>query len=62
VGFDDQRLAAILHPPLTTVRAPTGQVGQAAARQLIGLIRTGSADPLTLLPTELILRSSCGCP
>jgi DNA-binding LacI/PurR family transcriptional regulator len=60
-GFDDQRLAAILHPPLTTVRAPTEQVGQAAARQLIKLIRTGSADPLTLLPTELVFRRSCGC-
>jgi LacI family transcriptional regulator len=61
VGFDDQRLATILHPPLTTVRAPTEQVGQTAARQLIELIRTGIADPLTLLPTELILRRSCGC-
>jgi LacI family transcriptional regulator len=61
VGFDDQRLAAILHPPLTTVRAPTEQVGREAARQLIKLIRTGDADPLTLLPTELILRRSCGC-
>jgi LacI family transcriptional regulator len=60
-GFDDQRLAAILHPPLTTVRAPTEQVGREAARQLIKLIRTGSADPLTLLPTELVFRRSCGC-
>lgn len=61
VGFDDQRLAAILHPPLTTVRAPTEQVGMEAARQLIKLIRTGSADDLTLLPTELVFRRSCGC-
>jgi DNA-binding LacI/PurR family transcriptional regulator len=61
VGFDDQRLATILHPPLTTVRAPTEQVGREAARQLINLIRSGRADPLTLLPTELILRRSCGC-
>jgi LacI family transcriptional regulator len=61
VGFDDQRLAMILHPPLTTVRAPTEQVGREAARQLIKLIRTGSADPLTLLPTELVFRRSCGC-
>jgi DNA-binding LacI/PurR family transcriptional regulator len=61
VGFDDQRLAAILHPPLTTVRAPTAQVGQAATRQLIKLIRSGAADPLTLLPTELVFRRSCGC-
>jgi LacI family transcriptional regulator len=61
VGFDDQRLAAILQPPLTTVRAPTEQVGREAARQLVKLIRTGSADPLTLLPTELVFRRSCGC-
>ncbi len=61
VGFDDQRLATILHPPLTTVRAPTEQVGREAARQLIKLIRTGNADPLTLLPTELVFRRSCGC-
>jgi LacI family transcriptional regulator len=61
VGFDDQRLATILHPPLTTVRAPTEQVGREAARQLIKLIRTGRADPLTLLPTELVFRRSCGC-
>ena len=62
VGFDDQRLAVILQPPLTTVRAPTEQVGREAARQLIKLIRSGGADPLTLLPTELVLRRSCGCP
>lgn len=61
VGFDDQRLSAFLNPPLTTVRAPTEDVGRTAARQLIRLIRTGEADRLTLLPTEIILRRSCGC-
>ena len=61
VGFDDQRLSAFLNPPLTTVRAPTEEVGRTAAWQLIRLIRTGEADLLTLLPTEIILRHSCGC-
>ena len=61
VGFDDQTLAAYLAPPLTTVRAPTEEVGRQAARQLINLIRTGQADRLTLLPTDLVLRRSCGC-
>jgi LacI family transcriptional regulator len=61
VGFDDQTLAAYLNPPLTTVRAPTEEVGRQAARQLISLIRTGQADRLTLLPTDLVLRRSCGC-
>lgn len=61
VGFDDQRLSAFLTPPLTTVRAPTEKVGYEAVQQLLKLIRTGQADPLTLLPTEMIIRSSCGC-
>ncbi|MGH2538699.1 MAG: LacI family DNA-binding transcriptional regulator [Candidatus Promineifilaceae bacterium] len=61
VGFDDQRLAAVTHPPLTTVHAPTAKVGRAAAQQLLALVRTGRAEPLTLLPTELIIRRSCGC-
>jgi LacI family transcriptional regulator len=61
VGFDDQRLSAYLTPPLTTVRAPTEEVGRAAAQQLVQLIRTGHADLLTLLPTEIVIRRSCGC-
>lgn len=61
VGFDDQRLSAYLTPPLTTVRAPTEEVGRQAARQLVGLIRSGQADRLSLLPTEIVIRRSCGC-
>ena len=61
VGFDDQRLAAVLDPPLTTVHAPTEEVGRIAAQHLIHLIRTGEARPLTLLPTQIVLRRSCGC-
>lgn len=62
VGFDDQRLAAVLSPPLTTVHAPTEEVGHIAGEQLIRRIETGQAELLTLLPTELVLRRSCGCP
>jgi LacI family transcriptional regulator len=61
VGFDDQILSPFLDPPLTTIHAPTEQVGMEAARQLIRLIRTGQAEKITLLPTEIILRRSCGC-
>lgn len=61
VGFDDQRLAPFLNPPLTTVHAPTDQVGIAAARQLLKLIRHEPVENEVLLPTELILRRSCGC-
>ncbi len=61
IGFDDQFFSSYLIPPLTTVRAPTEEVGRQAALQLIRLIQTGQADPLTLLPTELVIRKSCGC-
>jgi DNA-binding LacI/PurR family transcriptional regulator len=60
-GFDDQNLAAVINPPLTTVHTPTAEVGRAAAEQLLRLIRTEKADLLTLLPTELVIRRSCGC-
>ena len=61
VGFDDQRLAAVLDPPLTTVHAPTEEVGRASAQQLVHLIRRGEAQALTLLPTQIVVRRSCGC-
>jgi DNA-binding LacI/PurR family transcriptional regulator len=61
VGFDDIDVSRYLNPPLTTVRAPIEQAGREAARQLVNLIRLGQADPLVLLPTELVIRRSCGC-
>jgi LacI family transcriptional regulator len=61
VGFDDSRMAPAMVPPLTTVRAPGVDVGREAVRQLLHMIRTGESTPLTLLPTELVIRRSCGC-
>jgi DNA-binding LacI/PurR family transcriptional regulator len=61
VGFDDQRLAPFLYPPLTTVHAPTDQVGMLAAQQLIKKIRNTPVEDVVLLPTELVIRESCGC-
>jgi LacI family transcriptional regulator len=61
-GFDDSLFARILTPPLTTVRAPIEQVGQAAVRQLLRLIRSEPVEARLVLPTELIIRQSCGCP
>lgn len=60
-GFDDDPMVRYLVPPLTTVRAPTELVGREAVQQLIRLIETGRARSITLLPTELVIRRSCGC-
>ncbi len=60
-GFDDVDVSRHLRPPLTTVRAPIEKAGLQAVRQLVQLIRGGQAEPLTLLPTTLVIRRSCGC-
>ncbi|MDR3575681.1 MAG: LacI family DNA-binding transcriptional regulator [Anaerolineaceae bacterium] len=61
VGFDDVPMARFLNPPLTTVRTPADQVGRIAVQQLVRLIQTGEAELQTQLPTELVVRASCGC-
>lgn len=61
VGFDDSTLASHLVPQLTTVNAQVEKAGYAAANQLIRLIKTGDPNPITLLPTRLVIRRSCGC-
>lgn len=61
VGFDNATFARYLNPALTTMNAHVQQAGYVAAQQLVKLIRTGQADPVTLLPTEMVIRRSCGC-
>lgn len=62
VGFDDMPFAARADPPLTTVRQPIQSLGSLAAETLIDMIEH-EGDSYTrriLLPTELIIRKSCG--
>jgi DNA-binding LacI/PurR family transcriptional regulator len=60
VGFDDQIIAEMSDPPLTTVRQPLYQVGILSARRLFniidGKIPTSSQG---VLDTKLIVRNSC---
>jgi DNA-binding LacI/PurR family transcriptional regulator len=60
VGFDDALLSQYIDPPLTTVRAPIEEAGRVAVEQLLHVMRNESAESLTLLPTELVIRQSCG--
>jgi DNA-binding LacI/PurR family transcriptional regulator len=61
VGFDDLGFSAFLTPPLTTVSAPTETVGRIATEQLFSIFDKQFPEGVTLLPTELIIRRSCGC-
>jgi DNA-binding LacI/PurR family transcriptional regulator len=58
VGFDDIPLAAYFDPPLTTVRLPAFELGQAAGRALVERLADRAIPHRTLLPTELIVRGS----
>ncbi|MCP2341740.1 LacI family DNA-binding transcriptional regulator [Actinomadura rupiterrae] len=60
-GWDDIMAARHARPALTTVRQPMRELGARAARaldELIGGERTGSRHQT--LPTELVVRASCG--
>ena len=62
-GFDDIYPGALNDPPLTTVHQPMRLLGEHACDRLLDRIaRPGLRPKVELLPTELVLRSSCGCP
>jgi LacI family transcriptional regulator len=63
VGFDDIYPASLFDPPLTSVDQPVRMLGERACARLLDRIATPDlAATVELLPTELVLRSSCGCP
>lgn len=61
VGFDDMPRASVHQPPLTTVKQQLDDLGREAARVVLGALEGHSAEPILRLPTELVLRRSCGC-
>jgi DNA-binding LacI/PurR family transcriptional regulator len=61
VGFDDLPTARFCNPPLTTVRATISDAGYRATQMLAELISGNETQSLALLPTELVIRRSCGC-
>lgn len=59
-GFDDIQLARFVSPALTTVRQPMARLGRTAAELLQQRLAGAPAASLTL-PSELVIRASCGC-
>ena len=61
-GWDDIPVARFLAPALTTVRQPLAEIGALAARLVLERVGGSRKKPvLTVLPTEMLIRSSCGC-
>jgi DNA-binding LacI/PurR family transcriptional regulator len=60
-GFDDDRLAPMMNPPLTTVRMPIRDMGTLAADLLIELINGRKPEPPGhILATTVVVRASSG--
>jgi LacI family transcriptional regulator len=56
------RVPQDVNPPLTTVRQPMRLLGERASSRLLARIKDPElAYRVELLPTELVLRASCGC-
>ena len=64
IGFDDTPIASMVEPALTTVRQPIERMGSMAVELLLDLLASSSSDQVPahriILPTELIVRGSCG--
>jgi LacI family transcriptional regulator len=61
-GFDDIATGRHVRPALTTVRQPMRDIGEIAVRTLLDRLADRTAPRhTTVLPTELVLRASCGC-
>jgi DNA-binding LacI/PurR family transcriptional regulator len=60
MGYDDRDFAEWIRPALTTIRMPSYEMGQAAARLLLEQFAGEELEDATQVPGTLIVRQSCG--
>jgi LacI family transcriptional regulator len=61
-GFDDIAAAHHVRPALTTVRQPMRELGEQSVRMLLATIADPAAPRRSVvLPTQTVIRRSCGC-
>jgi LacI family transcriptional regulator len=61
-GFDDIYPSRVIDPPLTTVSQPLRNLGSRAAERLLARIDDKPVGTrVEVLPTQLVIRASCGC-
>jgi phosphoserine phosphatase RsbU/P len=61
LGFDDIELARYVEPSLTTVRQPLRELGRRTLDVLLERVLQGTPAKRELMPSELVIRESCGC-
>lgn len=60
-GFDDDMLSWRMTPSITTVRQDFFKLGMVGAKTAHDILNDKPAQEITLLPTLLMTRQSCGC-
>lgn len=60
IGFDDQRIASLYEPALTTVRVPTEELGYQSALLLVRQLAGAENQEDLVLPTTLVIRDTTG--
>lgn len=60
-GYDNISISKLSNPPLTTVTQPLQELGSSSVSALVEYIRTGKPKGPAVLPTQLLIRESCGC-
>ncbi|MGW9112340.1 LacI family DNA-binding transcriptional regulator [Microbacterium sp. NPDC055683] len=58
IGFDDSPVATSVSPPLTTIRQPSLEQGEAMADVLLARLAGRTPPRVTILPAELVVRDS----
>ena len=61
VGFDDIEESRYAIPTLTTARQPLHEQGRRAAELVLAQLQGETVAPQINLPTQLMVRQSCGC-
>lgn len=62
VSCEDREEASLVDPPLTAVNLPAPEMARQAMSMLRILIGGGTVRPsIVILPTDLVIRRSCGC-
>ncbi|MQM40414.1 HTH-type transcriptional regulator DegA [wastewater metagenome] len=60
IGFDDQPLAELMDPPMTTIDQPVEEIGKKAMELMIDFLREKrkSKPQIFELPLQLVVRDS----
>lgn len=62
IGFDDQRIAALYDPGITTVRIPTAEIGYRSMLMLERVLGGSLTKRDIVLPTRIVVRATTAPP